>query len=194
MSRSGIAVSDRVFAYSIDRNDAIHSVSDNWLEFARANRASELTRESLIGHSLWKFICGRDTRVLYENLFARIRQDAATFELPFRCDSPDRFRFMQLTLMPGAGAAIHLRGVLIREQERPFYSILDRAFPRTESRLPMCSLCKRIYAYGSRWLELEDAVVQLELFGPTHLPELDYTVCHECRAPVERRPARTSAA
>lgn len=187
-------MSDRVFAFSIERNDAIHSVSDAWLEFARANGASELTRESVIGHSLWQFIRGRDTRSVYENLFARVRQEAMTFELPFRCDSPDRFRFMQLTLMPGDRGAIHLRGLLIREQERPFYSILDQAFPRTESRLPMCSLCKRIYAYDSRWLELEEAVVQLELFGPSDLPEIDYTVCHECKEPVGHRPDRSSAA
>lgn len=173
---------ERAYAYAIDRDDIVSSVSDDWLEFARENRASSLTRDHVVGASLWKFIAGLETRLLYEGLFRRVRRSAEIIELPFRCDSPDRFRFMRLALAPGTEDSIECEGILLREQERPYYSILDRVFPRSQERLTMCSLCKRIHAFDLRWLELEDAIHQLDLFDSAQLPEIDYAVCDECAA------------
>ena len=169
--------------YSIDRDDAIISVSDSWLGFARENDAYDLTRESVLGRPIWDFVAGTETQKLYAALFARLRAGEGPFLLPFRCDSPDRFRFMRLALAASSGGAIELTGILIREQERPFFSILDRAFPRTETRLPMCSLCKKIQAFGLRWLELEDAVRELDLLSAAALPRIDYVVCDGCSSP-----------
>lgn len=174
---------ERAFAYSIDARDTIVTLSDAWLEFARENRAPELTREEVIGKPLWDFVAGEETRRLYEDVFVRVRGRDETIELPFRCDSPDRFRFMRLLLRPWSGDGIECVGVLIREQQRPVFSILDRAFPRTSASLLMCSLCKRIYAFGSRWLELEDAIHELDLFGKSELPRIDYVVCEGCVPP-----------
>ena len=171
---------DRSFDYAIDRDDRIASVSDPWLEFARENRAFDLTRECVVGQSLWRFVAGEETRRLYEGLFHKVRSRAESISLPFRCDSPDRFRFMRLRLESGPRGSIDCRGVLLREQERPVFSILDRAFPRTEAHLPMCSLCKRVLAYGTRWIELEDAIRELHLFDATEVPEVDYSVCDDC--------------
>jgi hypothetical protein len=170
-------MSDRSFDYSIDRNDAIASVSDAWLEFARENRASELTRDFVLGQPLWRFIAGRETRLLYEELFRKVRTGAQSIELPFRCDSPDRFRFMRLDLRPGQRDAIDCRGILIREQERPFFSLLDRLFPRRKGTLSMCSLCKRLFVFDTQWLELEDAIRKLDLLESAALPEIQYAVC-----------------
>ncbi len=174
---------ERAFAYSIDAKDTIVSLSDAWLEFARENRASELTRERVIGQPLWSFVSGWETRRLYEEVFVRVRSRKQSIELPFRCDSPDCFRFMRLLLSPGSGDGVECMGILVREQQRPFFSILDRAFPRTSTSLPMCSLCKRIYVFGARWLELEDAIRELDLFGHTRLPRIDYVVCDGCAPP-----------
>ena len=86
----------------------------------------------------------------------------------------------RLRLEPGPANSVECLGVLLREQQRPFYSILDRAFPRSRERLIMCSLCKRIHAFDLRWLELEDAIQQLDLFDSANLPEIDYAVCDRC--------------
>jgi hypothetical protein len=173
-------VGERVDAYSIDRADRVASVSDSWLEFARANRAPELTRGHVLGESIWRFIAGTETRRLYEDLFLRVRTRAESVEFPFRCDSPDRFRFMRLSLEPGPRGSILCRGITVREQERPFFSILDRAFPRNASSLSMCSFCKRIYAFDAQWLDAEDAIGQLELFDSATLPRIEYAVCDAC--------------
>jgi len=175
-------VSERTFAYSIDRDDLIESVSDSWLEFARENRAPELTREHVVGQILWRFVAGRETRLLYEDLFLKVRTRAESLALPFRCDSPDRFRFMRLMLDAGPRDSIDCRGILIREQQRPYLSILDQAFPRTNDSLPMCSCCNRIHAFGTQWLDAEDAIRRLDLFDSASLPQLEYAVCDACAA------------
>jgi len=171
---------ERVFAYAIDRDDAVASVSDDWLAFAVENRATDLTRDRVVGRALWDFIAGTETRLLYEGLFRRVREGAEHIELPFRCDSPDRFRFMRLLLAPGSEGSIQCEGVLLREQKRPYYSILDRVFTRSHERITMCSLCKRIHAFELRWLELEDAIRELDLFDSADLPEVTYAVCDAC--------------
>ena len=59
-----MVIDDLGFAYSIDRQDALTSVSDSWLEFARENGAKKLTRDFVVGQPLWRFIAGRETRLL----------------------------------------------------------------------------------------------------------------------------------
>ena len=169
-------------AYTLDHLNRVIDVDDAWLQYAQENRAPELTRERVVGRSVLGFVGGKATRRLYEALYRRVRAGAGPVEIPFRCDSPNRFRFMNLVLRAGRQGIIECEGVLIREQDRPYFSILDRYFPRSDERLPTCSLCKRIQAYGSRWLVLEEAIRELKLFGSLNAPHLEQTVCDECRA------------
>jgi hypothetical protein len=178
-------VAERTFLYSIEADDTLGSVSEAWLEFARENRADELTRENVLGRPIWRFIAGDETRRLYEGLFQRVRSGDEAIEVPFRCDSPDRFRMMRLVLRPGRQGRIECEGILVREQERPFYSILDKAFPHSDARLRMCSLCKRVHAFDLRWMELEDGIREMRLFDTTEPPELDYVICDACSARQE---------
>ena len=175
-------MAERTFAYSVDRDDAVASVSDDWLAFARDNRASELSREYVLGQPLWRFIAGEETRLLYRDLFDRVRTGGSAIEIPIRCDSPDRFRFMRLVMAPGPDDSLELECTLVREQERPFFSILDRAFPRSDSSIEMCSLCKSVLAPDGEWLELEEAIRALDLFGSDPLPEIEQRVCGGCAA------------
>jgi hypothetical protein len=93
-----------------------------------------------------------------------------------------------------AGAAGANVARLACEQERPFYSILDRAFPRNGSSLRMCSLCRNIYAFETHWLRLEDAIRALSLFDSSSLPEIEYTVCEGCASAHSRTPDGAAAA
>jgi hypothetical protein len=47
----------------------------------------------------------------------------------------------------------------------------------------MCSLCKRILAREARWLEVQDAIRELDLFDSASLPELEYVICDDCGMP-----------
>lgn len=181
----------RVCSYALDASDTIVGYGGDWLDFARANGAPEL--EHIVGHCVWEYVAGRTTRELYTTLFQRVRARQARLALPFRCDSPDTFRFMELEIAPGDEGALHVRGRLLREQRRPHFSVLDRMFPRSESTLRMCSVCKRAQIPGIEWMEAEDAVRRLDLFDSREAPGLEYAVCDACLLAV-RDPDGAAAA
>ena len=58
----------------------------------------------------------------------------------------------------------------------------------------MCSLCKRIYAYDSIWLELEEGIRRLDVFDSPKAPDLDYTVCPVCIEQARSSPDGAAAA
>ncbi len=171
-----------VYDYAIDADNAILSLGEDWLRFARENGAPELSRESVIGHSLWEYVAGDATRELYELIFRRVRRHGHALSLPFRCDSPDRFRFMQLAVESGGGRELRLRGRLLREQKRPFLKLLDRLVVRSSEPVAICSVCLRVKILGTTWVEAEEAVERLDLFASPALPPLDYRVCSDCVA------------
>ena len=156
-------------------------MSEAWLAFARENAAPEIgSPDAVLGHSIWEFISGKPTRDLYDVIFRRVRGQGETIALPFRCDSPRTYRFMRLVAAPTQGGGISLQGVLIREQDKPCESILDRLFPRSEVSLPMCSVCKRVRLLEKQWVEVEEAVARLDLFDSSAQPSLEYSVCDDC--------------
>lgn len=168
------------FDYAIDGNNVIVSLGEDWLRFARENGAPELSRESVIGHCLWEYVAGEATRQLYEVMFRRVRDEGRMLVLPFRCDSPERFRFMQLAIESGEGRELRLSGRLLREQVRPLLKLLDRLVVRSSDPLAICSVCLRVQILGTTWVEAEEAVERLDLFASSELPPLDYRVCGNC--------------
>ncbi|MDH3212197.1 MAG: hypothetical protein OEM05_06905 [Myxococcales bacterium] len=170
----------RVFDYTIDGDDVVVSLGEDWLRFARENDAPELSRESVIGHCLWEYVAGEATCELYGVIFRCVRDERHTLVLPFRCDSPDRFRFMQLAIESGEGRELRIRGRLLREQVRPPLKLLDRLVTRSSDPLAICSVCLRVQILGTTWVEAEEAVERLDLFAFSELPPLDYRVCGDC--------------
>jgi hypothetical protein len=168
------------FDYRIDGSDIIIALNDEWLAFARSNGAPELERDIVIGRCLWEYVAGQSTQDLYGAIFRKIRRQRMPATIPFRCDSPDRFRFMQLVVAPRAGDELALQGRLIREQARPYCSILDRLVERSSQKLPMCSLCLRVKILGTQWVEAEQAIERLDLFACDAPPGLEYGVCDDC--------------
>ena len=168
------------YGYAVDGDDVIVSLGDGWLLFARENGAPQLCREALVGRSLWEYVAGATTRQLYEAMFRRVRDERRTLALPFRCDSPDLFRFMELAVEPGERGALQLTGRLLREQARPHFNLLDRLVTRSSEPLPICSVCLRVELFGTRWVSAEEAVERLDLFDSAQLPPLDYRVCPAC--------------
>ncbi len=181
----------RTCAYSLDASDTIVATGDGWRAFARANGAPEL--ENVIGHCVWEYVAGRTTQELYSVIFHRVRKRQEKLTLPFRCDSPDVFRFMELDIAPGEADSLQLVGRLLREQQRPHFAVLDRLTSRSSSILRMCSVCKRVQLEGIAWMDADKAVRRLDLFDFSTPPSLEYAVCEDCVRRV-REPAETGSA
>lgn len=179
-----------VTSYRIDGTDHVVSVDDAWLAFAAENDAPELTREHVVGRPLWDFVQGSEVRRLLRLVLSRVRRNDVPLLLPFRCDSPDRRRFMRMALTPLPGDELRVDSILERQDRQPPIRLLDRRAPRSAQAPVLCSLCRRVELPGQDrdrdhdWVEVEDAVVRLELFGAGPLPRLAHGVCPGCRGLV----------
>jgi hypothetical protein len=166
--------------YSIDSADTITSVNSAWLRFAQENDTPELTADFVIGKPLWDFIAGGEVRHLYQLVLERVRANDTPVILPFRCDSPGIRRHMRLVISPLHEGNVQLDAVLVSEERRPSLALLDPQAPRSDQVLTLCSWCKRARVARSEWVEPEDAIVRLDLFGPPSLPQLSHGICDQC--------------
>lgn len=171
----------RVFTYWIDAHDRITKVNDDWLAFAQENDAPELSRAAVLNRSLYEFLEGATVQTIYELILRRVRAAQVPLRVPFRCDAPDRRRFMEMEVTPLPQGRMRLACRVERIEMRPAI-----AWPRSgtdPSRLvSMCSWCKRVQAEGNQWVEIEEAI---ELFfedAEGTLPEVSHGICPGCEA------------
>jgi hypothetical protein len=168
------------YLYRLDASDRIVYVSPDWLRFAQENEAPELTETAVIGASLWDFVSGNETRVLYEALLDNLRTGRAEVQIPFRCDSPTVVRHMTLTLRSAPCRSIECEGRLDRAEYRPSVELLSRTAARSGESIDVCGMCRRLMVHGA-WVETREAIVQMRLFTEPPVPALKETVCPDCR-------------
>ena len=145
----------RRFIWAIDDADKIVRVNDVWLAFAGENTAPQLTASLVLNQPLWHFIQGQETRYLYQQIFSRVRAGVSPVKFPFRCDSPDCRRFMEMKLSLLPGGAIEFISRILREEWREPVDLLDNSQDRSGEFLKVCSWCKKINIPGQGWGEIE---------------------------------------
>lgn len=170
----------RFFVHHIDGEDRIVFANAAWYEFARENGADSLAKESVEGRWLWSYISNRETRQLLQLLVNRVRCGCGKVTIPYRCDSPVRRRFMelQLSLLPMRG--VEFRSRMLRVEARDYVALLDCGVTRSGESLRVCSWCKRVWVTGRGWLEVEEAVQVLNLFGAGPIPGIAHGICEKC--------------
>jgi hypothetical protein len=134
--------------HRVDSRDSIVWIDPSWGEFARCNGAPQLLEEQVVGRRLPDFLAGDEVRHLWSLVLQGVREEERSVTLPFRCDSPDRRRFMELDLTPLGEGRVELTARLLREEARDRVALLDADVPRSADFLPICSQCKRIRGGG----------------------------------------------
>lgn len=89
------------YIYRIDHADVIIGIQnpEQWGSFAEENAwESSPHPGNVVGHKIWEFIEDRETRHLYQEIFKRIRAGVSSRTLPFRCDSPEERRYLELQI------------------------------------------------------------------------------------------------
>lgn len=166
--------------YQVNLNDRIVRVNQTWWRFARDNKVERLKPETVEGASIWGFISGAETRHVLEVLMLKARQGFGPITVPFRCDAPDRRRFMELTIRLTKDAMLEFVSRVVRQEDRePIPLLLDHT-PKSEEFICSCSWCKRVEMPSGDWVEVEVAVVELDLFGTERLPAITHGMCPEC--------------
>lgn len=172
--------------YWIDARDGISSVNEEWGSFAQANDGETLQPPLVIGRQLWDFIRDPDTQHIYRLLHRRIRTSGASVRLSFRCDAPALRRLLELEISATADGGLRYRVRTLGEQERHPVSLLDPNSTRSERFVTVCSWCKRVAAPPRGWLEVEEAVAELELLSGSPPPQLTHGICAECAVALEK--------
>ena len=174
----------RSFIWIIDAADKLVHVNHDWLAFAGENGAPQLTADSVLDQFIWRFIQGKETVYLYNQIFSRLRAGKSPVKFPFRCDSPDCRRFMEMKLSLLPGGAIQFRAQILRQEWRQPQDILEASRDIYEEFLKICSWCKKINIPGQGWGEIEAAIEALDLFGHHSLPRLTHTICDSCYSAI----------
>jgi hypothetical protein len=167
--------------YLIDNSDRIVKVSAAWLKFARENGAEESCHpDRVLNRSIWEFIEGFETSLLYEIVLKKVRKTCRSVRLPFRCDAPSKRRFLELLITPVQDDYIEFASTLLREELRDCVDLLEPGISRSGTIIKMCSMCKKVELPGNLWVEVEDAIATLRLFDTGVLPPISHGLCRNC--------------
>ena len=181
----GKPLDQRSFIWIIDDADKIVHVNEDWLAFAAENAKLQLTASLVLNQSIWRFLQGQEISYLYQEIFTRVRAGKSPVKFPFRCDSPDCRRFMEIQLSLLPGDAIRFIAHILREEWRDPVNLLDASRDRSGEFLKICSWCKRINIPGQGWGEIEAAIAALDLFGHHSMPRMTHTICDSCYAGIK---------
>ncbi|MCO5297406.1 MAG: hypothetical protein M9921_11160 [Fimbriimonadaceae bacterium] len=133
------------YTYLVDADDRILQVDPNWCQFAIENGAPHLP-ESVIGEELYRFFGDPTLVQLYREIAAGVRRTKRTVIVPFRCDSADRVRLMELEIEALDDGVLRYQGVLLEES-----AMAERPTPRPGRRIPTCSVCL-FTQMGEEWV------------------------------------------
>jgi len=169
------------YSYRVDKNDIIVEVSENWRLFAAQNCGEPACfPENNVGSSLWNHIYDIETKHLYEIILQKVREHRCQAVLPFRCDSPEKRRFLKLTIIPNDDGSVDFKSEIIKEELREPVDLLRHGIKRSNEFVRICSMCKKIAVTDDEWEEVEIAVQKMKLFEMEVVPQLTHGLCHSC--------------
>ena len=166
--------------YRITADDRIVAVNDAWTAFA-ANNNGPTEVATTIGRSIWDSLADDTTVQLYQAIVQRVRNGGKAVRFSFRCDSPDRKRLLGMEISPAHAGAVDFRISTVAEESRETVALLaDSTGPRSDELLTICSWCKSVRLPNNEWVQIENAVEVLGLFGGAALPYVTHGMCTSC--------------
>jgi hypothetical protein len=167
--------------YRIDDENRIVDIGREWEDFASCNEGRSIeSRKCVTGRSLFDFIAGMETPHLYHLLVERVRSSGRTINFDFRCDAPDRRRFLNMTMIPSADGVVEFHSRTLRTEGRENFPILQSGVERSSELVRMCSMCKKVHMPDGSWRDLEQAVAALKLLNRLPVPRISHGMCQPC--------------
>jgi hypothetical protein len=167
--------------YQIDAFDNITAIGGDWFAFAKENGGEALLESSPIGRSIWDFIQGDSIKNLYSLIIKKVRQTGKPVYFPFRCDSPNHLRYMEMVIDLGEGDSIWFETTIIKTLNRssPTALLLPAETDYSETLLSVCAWCSNV-KIQAEWIPLEDAIRILGLFDNANNPLISHGICPDC--------------
>ncbi len=173
--------SKETIIYRIDNNNIIDRLSDNWQICSEENFGGDICKPiNVIGSPLLDFITGLETRYLYKIILRRVRDRMRSSTFGYRCDSPEKRRFLDLSIIPLKHNAVDFWSRVVRTESREPVVLLKNDIERSDEFVRICSMCKKISISDTEWAEVESAITKLRLFEKERMPELTHGLCQSC--------------
>lgn len=163
--------------YILNGEYKIIEVHPEWDNFAKENFAtSDTLKNKIIGKKIMDFIKGDPVRMWYETIISYAKSLNIRVKRPYRCDSPNKKRYMEMEVIPMKDGKIKVNHYLIKEEEvkNPIETFKFSLEMDKNSSL-RCSSCNR-FLHLNRWIELEEAV-KIHDFRSIFVVDI---ICNEC--------------
>lgn len=178
-------------SYWVDNKNIICKVDDCWDSEMDVQSWSERASKNLIvGKNLFDFICDDITRMYIAALIDLVRVVPQTVFRPYRCDTPDTKRYMQMIVSPEPNGWVKISHELLQSEpllkkvsfKTQVPSVKITSIPKVDSASFVvnhirCSLCNRINEVGSTLWQEVDTLPDADIQDP--LPVV-YGVCLDC--------------
>lgn len=172
-----------VTKYWLDKDNVIVDTNDYWDTFAEDNDGKAVLKPNVIGKKLLTFISSDATRMLVEALVNNARITKETKFREYRCDSPNKKRFMEMRITPLDNGMICVENEILKEEtlteSRHFVT-------RGEGKpfLKRCSVCNKINDQTG-WYEPDHPKLARHFKdSPAYIA---YSVCSNCNESMKTR-------
>ncbi|MEO6002250.1 MAG: hypothetical protein ABIZ04_09220 [Opitutus sp.] len=163
--------------FSVDADDRLIAMNDEWTNFAVANDGAALTPDRMVGQVLWTQIADEPTRAIYRLILERVREGhPVTFR--YRCDSPRHRRTFLMAVKVAEARRVDFTSTLLTEETRPPVALLERNQARDDRHVPICSWCQNVDVGNNTWVSVEEAVNTLLV--ESAFPVLTHGICPPC--------------
>jgi len=168
--------------YWVDAQCKIVRINWDWSEFSLSNNTHNLTPSQVLGRDLGDFICDDTTRMLIYTLVKSVHGLGRPMRRPYRCDSPECKRFMEMEIAPEPNGLVRLDHRILRVEPLP----VKASFHLVEHNTPTitvplrCSMCNCL-KFGEQWIEIDMAIAH-QLIDDQQPMRVIYTICPTCKA------------
>jgi len=166
-----------ISCYWIDPNYRIVKVGGDWDRFARENGGDELLSKRIIGQRLFSYVSSDATRMHLRLILDHVRNISHHTVIPYRCDSPEQQRYMEMHISLDEERTLRLDHYLIRCNEVAPPLSFETAEKASMAFYQRCSMCNFIKV-AQQWMEPHLALSKGLIHQQTQ--QVIYTVCDRC--------------
>ena len=172
--------------YRTDLEARIIFLDANWPQPNSENGTANGDLSEVIGTTIWSHISDSKTIEIFDSVLKAVAEKNVKFTFPFRCDSEDSRRFMELSISYRENEYFEYCSKVLRAEERQFQRLMSLDVRRNEVFLVSCAWCNRFLLPDNQWGEIERVVKELDLFMADTYPQITHGICPRCEAEVLR--------
>lgn len=170
--------------YRVDGDDRLVAIEGDWDRFASANRGNAVEQRKVLGYSLWHFISGLETRLVYRQIMDYVKARRRIVRFLIRCDGPRWRRLLGMRVAPEPGGGCVFETAILLQHAQRTLKLLDTACAKSGETVALCNWCMRMDCGPLGWRALDDLWVRRNVLLQNPPPRPIFTICPDCLTAV----------